>query len=319
MSPALALMIAVPLAFFAGFALQRGNICAVAAVREGVEEGDWRRFLALLECAAWALFGLLLAAAFGWMPLREWPAQPSLTSAILGGALFGVGALVNGACTMGTIGRLGAGELAFLAMPAGFVAGAAGVAALGARVGRADAAALAGAPFALLLTALGVFALFRVWTALRAAPSAAALKAAILAPRWPPALAMAAIAFANVVLFVLIFAWPYTTLLVDIARGSAMDVAARSFLAAALVVGAGVGAASAGRFAWRAPSASAAASCFGGGALMGLGGALIPGGNDALVLMGLPLLQSSAFAAYAAMTAAIALGFVARRWLKRPA
>lgn len=306
-------VIAPLLAFIAGFALQRGNICAVAAVREGVEEGDWRRFLALLECAAWALLGLMVIAALGWMPLQDWPAQPSLLLAVLGGVLFGVGALVNGACAMGTIGRLGAGELAFLAMPAGFVLGAVGAFELGARAGRAASVAFMGPTFALLLGALCVFALFRVWTALRAAPSAAAVKAAIAAPRWPPALAMAVIAFANIALLVLIFSWPYTTLLFDLARGSAMDVALRFALATALVLGAGVGSATAGRFAWRAPGPRAAASCFGGGVAMGAGGALIPGGNDALVLLGLPLLQPSAFAAYAAMTSAIALGF----WLRR--
>ncbi len=309
----LAIVIALPLAFLAGFALQRGNICAVAAVREGVEEGDWRRFAALLECAAWALLGLLLAAAFGWMPLREWPAQPSLVLAMLGGVLFGAGALVNGACAMGTIGRLGAGELALLAMPAGFMLGAVGAAELGARAGRATTAAFAGPAFSLLLAALCVFVLFRAWTALRAAPSAMALKAAIVAPRWPPALAMAVIAIANVALLLLIFSWPYTTLLVDLARGSAMDVALRLALAVVLVLGAGAGSATAGRFSWRAPDLRAVTSCFGGGVLMGLGGALIPGGNDALVLIGLPLLQPSALAAYAAMTAAIALGF----WLRR--
>lgn len=306
--------LALALAFLAGFALQRGNICAVAAVREGVEEGDWRRFLALSECAAWALLGLLLAAAFGLMPLRDWPAQPSLVLAIFGGALFGAGALVNGACAMGTIGRLGAGEFAFLAMPAGFVLGAVGAYELGARAGRATTAAFMGPAFALLLAALCLFALFRVWTALHAAPSAAVVKAAIAAPRWAPALAMAVIAFANVALFAVIVSWPYTTLLVDVARGSSRDWALRSMLAIALVVGAVVGAASAGRFAWRMPSLRAFASCFAGGVLMGLGGALIPGGNDALVLIGLPLLQTSAFAAYGAMMAAIAAGFLARRY-----
>lgn len=305
--------IALPLAFLAGFALQRGNICAVAAVRGVVEEGDWRRFLALLECAAWALLGLMLIAALGWMPLQDWPAQPSLLLAVLGGALFGAGALVNGACAMGAIGRLGAGELAFLAMPAGFVLGAVGALELGARAGRATSVAFAGPTFALLLGALCVFALVRVWTALRAAPSAAAVRAAIVAPRWPPALAMALIAFANIGLLVLIFSWPYTTLLVDLARGSAMEATLRFALAAALVLGAGAGSASAGRFAWRTPGPRAAASCFGGGVLMGAGGALIPGGNDALVLLNLPLLQPSAFAAYAAMTGVIAVGF----WLRR--
>ena len=92
-----------------------------------------------------------------------------------------------------------------------------------------------------------------------------------------------------------------------------MDAAARAVLALALVFGAGAGALSAGRFKWRAPGLHAAASCFFGGVLMGAGGALIPGGNDALVLLGMPLLQLSAFAAYAAMTAMIAAGF----WLRR--
>lgn len=92
-------------------------------------------------------------------------------------------------------------------------------------------------------------------------------------------------------------------------------------LALALLAGAIVGAASAGIYRFRSPSIGNVARHFGGGALMGAGAALIPGGNDSLVLIGLPLLQPSAAAAYIAMVGAIAVGLAVRgTWSKqRPA
>ncbi len=305
--------LALALAFLAGFALQRGNICAVLAVREVVEERDWRRFAAILECAVWALAGLLIAEALALMRRSEWPAQPSFLLATFGGAAFGAGALLNGACAFGTIGRLAAGEWGFVAMPAGFFLGAAGAHALGAVAPAGESAALSGPLLAPTIAALAAFAAFRLWSAWRAAPGPAAMLATVRAAHWPPALAMAVTGLANVALLTLVFAWPYTTLLVDVALGHAMDVALRVLLIALLVGGAIIGALSAGRFMLRGPSPAGAASSLAGGALMGAGAMLIPGGNDGLVLLGLPLLQPSAFAAYAAMAGVIALGFAARR------
>jgi uncharacterized membrane protein YedE/YeeE len=50
-----------------------------------------------------------------------------------------------------------------------------------------------------------------------------------------------------------------------------------------------------------------------GGLLMGLGVALTPGGNDALVLYGIPSLSPHALPAFLAMVAGIALGLSAMR------
>ena len=50
-----------------------------------------------------------------------------------------------------------------------------------------------------------------------------------------------------------------------------------------------------------------------GGALMGLGSLLIPGSNDGLILIGLPLLRPYAWLAFASMCAAIALVLLAKR------
>jgi toxin CptA len=306
---------ALVLAFVAGFALQRGGICIVIAVREAIEQGRWRRFLSFLECSAWAMAGLLIVNAMGWMALGAWPQQASIQMALLGGAVFGAGALVNGACAFGSAGRFAAGELSFLAFIPGFVAGAALATVTGGAVAmRPEPQALApNAVVAGLALALTAFAIWRLWRAWRDAPTLTKTFARLRAPHWPAPLAMAVIAFANVALLMIVFAWPYTALLVDYALARGMDLAARSLIALVFLAGAIVGAWSAGRFKLRGASWGELGARLGGGALMGFGAALIPGGNDALVLLGLPLLQPAAFAAYAAMTAVIVAGFAARR------
>lgn len=308
--------LALVLAAAAGFALQRGQLCAVSAVREAVLERRWARFAAFLECSAWALAGLMLADAFGVMSLQTWPENRALPLAIVGGVLFGVGALINGACAFGTAGRIASGQLGFLAFAPGFVAGVwvtrrTGGAA--AHMHETPMAFHAGAATPALALALIAFALWRLHTAWRAAPTPAAAARIMQRPDWPPAVSMAAMAAANVGLMLIVFAWPYTTLLVDLAIGAGGEIALRAVVVAAFFAGAVWGAMSAGRFAltWGSPRDALAHA--GGGALMGAGAALIPGGNDALVLLGMPLLQPAAFAAYAAMCATIAAGLTAQR------
>jgi toxin CptA len=310
------LVLAIVLAFVAGFALQRGGICAVAAVHELVSEGRSARFVSFLECAAWALIGLLIAHVAGWMSVSAWPQQTSLTMAALGGAVFGAGALLNGACAFGSAARFAAGEVSFLALIPGFVLGAA--AGMGVGWGadmtpEAPAAlALRGAGFAVLTLALTVFLVWRLWSAWRAAPTLVQTRTALAERDWHPALAMAVIAFANVALLLIVFAWPYTTLLVDFAFARGMDLVARTIIVIVFLAGAWWGAQSAERFAIRNADWRTYAARFGGGVLMGFGAALIPGGNDAHVLLGLPLLQPAAFVAYAMMVCVIALGFFAQ-------
>jgi toxin CptA len=60
-------------------------------------------------------------------------------------------------------------------------------------------------------------------------------------------------------------------------------------------------------------SAGGIARCFGGGLLMAWGSLLIPGSNDGLILVGMPLLRPYAWVGIATMCAAIA----AAQWLHR--
>lgn len=308
-------LLASLLAFVAGFALSRGGICAVAAVRQVVEERRWRLFLSFLECAAWALLALIGANALGVMAIDNWPAHVSFLAALVGGALFGIGALINGACAFGSAGRLAAGELSFLAIPFGFFLGVFLAHRLGADAGAVTMAtfAITGAALALLTGALVLFALWRVWTGFRDTPNRSSAATTLAGPTWPPSLAMAVIALSNVGLLLIVFAWPYTSLLTDIGLGHSKQTALRTALVLVFLSGAFLGAITAGRFKLRAGVLREWIARFAGGALMGLGAALIPGGNDALVLMGLPLLQPEALGAYAAMVIVIAGGFAVQR------
>ncbi len=250
----------------------RGGICAVAATRDIFEERRWGRFISFLECVAWALICLLVLDALGLMSISTWQTPSSLIVAIAGGALFGLGALLNGACAF--------------------------------RVG--------GWMLIALVSALALFGLWRLHGAWRAS-RIGGVHHHLTSSQWPPAFAMAVLAIANVSLLLLAFRWPYTTLLVDLALHRMADDVGRSVLVATFLTGAIAGAVSARSFKIRFGSVQDLASRIGGGALMGFGASMIPGGNDGLVLIGLPLLQPTAIIAYASMVAAIAAGFAVRK------
>ncbi len=307
-------LLAIALALVAGFAVARGGICAVAGVRQIIETRRAHIFLSFLECSTWALLALILANAVGLMSIAGWPSRILVAGALIGGVLFGLGALLNGACAFGTIARLGSGDFSFLALVPGFVLGAWCLHLTGMFGGppASTPSHIASGVLAPTLVALGAFALWRLWAAARFASVRGQVKR-LATGAWPPALSVALIALVNVGLLIIIFSWPYTSLLADLASGRGADLLGRALLALALFVGALAGAASGGMYRSRPLTTAEAARHFGGGVLMGAGAAMIPGGNDSLVLVGLPLLQPAAAAAYVAMVSAIAVGLLLRR------
>jgi hypothetical protein len=105
-----------------GFAIQRGATCAVAAMDEVVRKRTFTRLGSMVEASLWVLGGLFIAQAFH--ALAQMPAGYAITwTTILGGALLGIGAFVNGACVFGAIARLGSGEWAYIVTPIGFFRG----------------------------------------------------------------------------------------------------------------------------------------------------------------------------------------------------
>lgn len=326
--PALAL--ALLLAALMGFAVQRGATCMVAAVEEWISKRSARRSVAIGEASLWVLGGLALLQLSG---LARFMPQGFAVSGwtLAGGMLLGLGAAVNRACVFGAIARFGNGEWAYVLTPVGYLAGAAaGAMTLPALLPRARPIALPGAAWVLqpaaasalvaLAIGIGLWMLWRLAQPLWAAKAAAAASrlAGWRAAVWQPHEATLVIGLCFVLLLWLAGRWTYIELLSDLAHGQSGDAARRLSLLLALGAGAAWGGWTAGRFArhpWRLDSL---ARCMLGGALMGLGAELVPGANDGLILLGLPLLWPHAWAAVATMALSIAAWFGLQR-LRRPA
>ena len=62
------------------------------------------------------------------------------------------------------------------------------------------------------------------------------------------------------------------------------------------------------------PSLREVISCSFGGAMMGSAVVLVPGGNSALLIYGMPSFSVHAFVGYAAMTTTLCLSFAPQGW-----
>ena len=310
--PMLAFVVSVACAGLMGFAIQRGATCTVAAVEEWMTRRRCTRIVSMLEASLWVVAGLLIARTFDLA--RAMPAAYAVgPSTVVGGGLLGLGAYVNRACVFGAIARLGSGEWAYAVTPLGFFAGCIVVAALsrGSPVEPlADPSALLNGPAWLAAVAAGL-------VLLRAARPVFSQRAAddrtlrrhlvtLLTCRvWSPHAATCVIGITFVVILLLSGAWAYTDVLAELARGMAASLPARIALLLALFGGAVIGGATAGRFRNTRITASQLARCFTGGFLMGGGSLLIPGSNDGLILIGMPLLRPYAWIAFITMCVVI--------------
>jgi uncharacterized membrane protein YedE/YeeE len=85
--------------------------------------GSAHMLWSLLQAMLWTIMLTgVLALVFGLAPQPAWTRTP-LSWALAGGLLFGVGAAVNGGCSLSTLTRLADGDLGMLAALAGFLAG----------------------------------------------------------------------------------------------------------------------------------------------------------------------------------------------------
>jgi toxin CptA len=286
-----------------GFAIQRGATCTVAAVDQLVNQRKVTRLVALGEASLWVCAGLLVAHALH-LAVR-WPTGHALTVRTLAGAvLLGLGAFVNRACVFGAIARFGSGEWVYALTPVGFY--------LGSLAGKrhdvpASPARLAGGSDLLAASPVvwivaGLFA-WRIGATCLRGP--VALRELATARLWSPHAATSVIGVAFLVMLLLGGAWAYSDALADLALGMTQGLAGRLLLAACLLAGAIVGGWTAGRFRSLQIDLASAVRCLAGGALMGWGSLLIPGSNDGLILVGLPMLWPYAWAAFLTMCLSI--------------
>lgn len=291
---AIALIVGLVSAALMGLAIQRGATCMVAAVDDALVHRRFGRAGALAEAALWV--GGLLAAleffGFGGMAHARYPVTAATAG---GGAVLGLGAWVNRACVFGSVARIGSGHWAWLASPVGFFLGCLAPIPLPQPAGTVSAQ---GPVLAFCFAALVL---------LRLAQTARAPNP--LMHLWHPHRATLLIAVTFVSTMLAVGAWAYTDALAALARPlPAMDarIALRSAMALALLAGAVAGGRIAGTLPPQRARPADVARCAAGGAIMGAGAQLVPGSNDGLIMLGLPLLFPHAWLAVTAMTLTLA-------------
>jgi uncharacterized protein len=272
-----------------GFANQRGTTCAVRAINALVHDNDFSRLAANGVAASAALLGVAIALASGASPAHlSGYALPTVVT-VTGGVVAGLGAWLNGRCAMGTIAGLSSGDLPRVATLVGFLGGAVLQASALPTSILAFQPSSGPSPIGIAF-ALGVFAACWLFAARRSR-----------APGW-----MAVIGVSAAGLAFFLPDWSYTSWFGQIAGMRPSMTALHAAILALLIAGGVLASHLSSEWHIRWGTASVWLRSFAGGALMGIGAALVPGGNDAMLLMGLPLLLPHLLAAYAAFLVTLA-------------
>ncbi|MDB5582358.1 MAG: hypothetical protein JWR80_7534 [Bradyrhizobium sp.] len=304
----LALSILCGLAF--GFAARKGGLCMIVALEHLVDDRSPRLLLSFLHTSAWVAL-VTLPMVLLWVPSARTPAYALAASTIIGGVLFGLSAAINGACSIGTLEKLSGGELSFLATISGMAIGFWLAAA--ARDVLPAPSPSSFAPLATFAAAgIGAALLVLAWRFRRVIEARP-----VRLGHWSPERAALVLGVSGGLLYVLHGAWAYSLVidrLVTGTIGGVRDLPVVLAVLAATVGGAMLGALHDGTFApgirWRLLPQRLI-----GGTGMGYGASLVPGGNDAVLLHGLPSLSPHAAPAFAAMVTAAACGLLLTRRL----
>lgn len=299
------------LLFLIGYSSRRSGVCMVRAVREVIERRRVHRLAGLTLAAGCAMLVMGLAEWLGAQPFMTIPGTAPDLLAVAGGVFFGLGSMLAGHCATGLLAALTNGELWRSASIAAMVLAAlllgpemsSAALMLPARIvvpsplnGHAGVALMVGG---LLAVVAGSYIYRRIgWRAPRGG--------------WSPLIAMSLVGAASGILFALDRHWVYTSRIAEIAYGRMATpgtILGLLVLVAGMVTAAWAG----GTFRIVLGSAQNWTRAGLGGLLMGVGATLVPGGNDAMLFTGVPLLLPNLLVGYAAFIATLLVGLMLRR------
>lgn len=283
-----------------GYSINQGGTCGVAAAQDLVE----RRRIDLFAgfAVATGVAGIVCLPAL-WLSGAQAhlgdvaPIEPRL---FIGAVLLAWGAVLNDACLLGSLWRLGNGEMRLLALPLGLAVGFILANLIPGGLAPHLAPSTFGHPGA---AGFGVIV-----------GSGVVLTLALLvlkryglrqSDRWPLATAMAILGAAGALLYVVQPGWSYAD---AVRRGvsplMAMMASGWGGAIAALLTAVGAMASAVRLHAFKPgwPTIGGVARSLGGGILMALGTTMIPGGNDTLLLASVPAGSISGAVAYTVMT-----------------
>lgn len=304
-----------------GFSAHRAGLCTVKAVAEVLTVRRGHFLWSFVKSALWVMALTALAATIPVQTgLRHWPAG---ILSVAGGVLFGIGAGVNGGCTFSTLTRLMDGRLYALATvlmwPVGILV------ALRLLPGIHDATPTpvpAGHLPVWLSVPVGLVVLGELLRLLRRLRRAGSVRRFVAAPTYSLSAAAALVGGANAVLLMAWGPWSFTgTLLCAMEADTVARCGSSQWVPLLVLVAAlsGMAFSSWQRKSFRLlrPHPFEILRHAAGGLLMGFGAMLIPGGNDGLMLFGIPSLSPHAVPAYAGILAGIAAALLTMRAMGR--
>lgn len=314
----MAMWLSFLLVFLIGFAAHRASLCTVRAVKQWIEHRKAGLFVSFLKASIWAT---LLTGIFVWvgLPIRGAPiVNSTLVLSVSAGFLFGVGAAINRGCSLSTLQGLADGDPRFAVTLVFFVIG-------GLTISGVQSFGLLPPPevrpllwrvmpetirngVILMLATWAVWQLSVLW---RYRDPGRRLGYWLLAPRYRLTLAAAILGVCSGFLFLLEGAWSYTNYLRETGAswviGSRAPGGHRTGLVLALFLGMVVSAIQRRSFSWRGWTGVFNWRNVSGGYLMGIAGAMIPGGNDTLLLVLMPTLSWHAASSFASLLLGIGM------------
>lgn len=312
------------LAAVIGFSLNRASICTVKAMAEILSSHRAHMLISIVKTVFWVELTVLVVMWLCPWPIASFPRWTASWLSVGGGFVFGMGAAVNGGCALSTLSRLGEGEFGMLLTLASMLVAAVALRAMlgaAAQPGQLPAINPARISTGLIVVAAlgalwGIAELIRLW---RLTSPMAFPFGALLATSYRLSGAALLIGISNGLLFSAWGPWTFTSAIerdLDWHLGlGAGPTALQWALFGAVVFGAALSALHRRRFRPRYRPSLPWLGNLTGGALMGAGAAVTPGGNDALLLQGVPGLSPHALPALAGMLAGIASTLVLRRAL----
>lgn len=302
--------ISLLMAFLLGFVAHRASLCTVRMVAEMLSSR--RAFMALAM-----LKTVLFVMAVSFPVLLLWPhlaaparSQAIAVEAIAGGFVFGVGAALNNGCAFSTLGYLANGNLWMLTTVVGFCLGVAGLSGIVPVVehGQALTPLLYAIPRPIVFIFLSGLWLFicreiiRLWKTREMGRNWRQL---LLSRHYRLSTAALVLGFSGGVLYVLHETWTYTKALKQTIQSLWMPIETPGFISLLLFLAlfCGMLLSAFQRGSWRLQRRPLKIwpRHLAGGALMGAGAMLIPGGNDTLLLKSLPGLSPHALPAMMAL------------------
>lgn len=302
------------LGLIAGFCAHRGGVCLVAASMALIEKRSADGFLFIFLAMSVAF--LLVVTAHFFTPMNVHFAQTlAITPLFVVGALiYGLGAGINGGCALGTLNKLFSGQLDFAGTLIGLAAGMSGFfyglntrVFDGPQVLMDGGAMYARVAFGLIAMMLLIFIWFGDKPLIETAPLLPSLQQLLFAPRTRGVLSIMLLGGASGLLYLSLGqSWDYSRFMRDLIESRLPGQSQGMVLIAALptlglVGGMALAAVLSGGYKLLPPRPAVFPIKIAGGALMGFGAGFLAGGNDTLLLYGVPS---------AALHAPLALGLI---------